>query len=77
MPYNRIIWTGSLGGTNERWSTSCAFATSTGLGVVDQGDLTAWCEAALALWAPGTGWSGTLRSMLGALSTIDKVIGYY
>lgn len=72
-----MIWTGKLAGTNEVWSTSCAFATVGGTAINDQQELTDWCNAAQALWAPGTGWPGTFRSMLGALSTLEKVSAYY
>ena len=77
MPHNRVIIEGQLGGTEERWSTSCAFQGSLGDAVVDPDLLSNWCNAIMANLDINPGFSGGLKNMIGSSSTFDKVSAYF
>lgn len=77
MPYNRVHFDGNLGTSSERWSCSVAFASLGFLGEPDPDELGGTANAIMAQFEPGTGWPGTLRSMLGQNSTLNKVRVYY
>lgn len=77
MAYNRLILDGTLYSNSERFSTSVAFAAADGSAVSSQSALSTWAEAVRALLAPATGYSGTLRTLVGANGDYRKVRAYY
>lgn len=76
MAYQRIHIDGTLGSGAEEFSTSFAVQSLGGDPVTDPAVLAAWADACLALWAPGTGWPGDLRAMLGSTSAITTIRVY-
>lgn len=77
MPYNRVHIDGQLGLSSERFSCSVAFATPLFQAEDDPALLAAAANGILAAFEPGTGWPGTLRTMIGADSRIEKVRIYH
>lgn len=77
MSFNRIHIEGALGGTEERWSTSVAFAGPGATGVVDPSELSNWCDAILTELDTNATFSGGLKNMIGSTSNYDRVSAYF
>lgn len=73
MPFYRINIDGHLGGGVERWSVGFAAQQADGETSFDAGQMSAWADDALALFIPGTGWSGGLRAMIGSTGEVSRV----
>lgn len=77
MGYNRVHFDGTLGISAEAWSCSVAFANSLNQAEDDPVLLAEIADAIMGEFAPGTGWPGTLRTMLSSDGRLNKVHIYY
>lgn len=77
MPYNRLVIDGTLGNGVEAFSVGLNFAGPGETALESPTSLSAWADAVLGLWAPGTGWAGATKGMLAAGGKVERVRTYH